>query len=321
MLDAVRNHLAAVSPTLGWGLAGVGLLLTFGALAATLLPLLKPERDHSNLRARVWSWWVMAALLAGAILAGWQATTLLFVVVSFIALREYLSLAPMRPEDRPIMLLAYLAIPASYAFVAVNIYMFYLVFIPVWMFLVLPFAMALRGETGGFLGRVATFHWGLVTCVFNLGFAALLMRTPDAEAPAGAAGLVFFLIVFTEFNDVAQYVFGKLFGRRRVTPRVSPNKTWGGLLGGWISTAALIWFAGPLFTPLNGVGLAVAAVVLPLAGFAGDVTMSAVKRDLGVKDTSQLIPGHGGLLDRVDSLTFTAPVFFHLLAFFSLKAF
>jgi len=129
------------------------------------------------------------------------------------------------------------------------------------------------------------------------------------------------LIVATEFNDVLQYVWGKLLGRRKILPKVSPNKTWEGFLGGWASTAALIWFVGPLFAPLEGVSLAVMAAVLPVAGFAGDVTMSAVKRDLGVKDTSQLIPGHGGLLDRIDSLTFTAPVYFHLLAFFAFVRF
>ena len=125
----------------------------------------------------------------------------------------------------------------------------------------------------------------------------------------------------TEANDVAQYICGKSFGRRKIMPTVSPNKTWGGFLGGWAITALLIWFLGPVFTPLRGLGLAVTALALPLAGFAGDVTISAIKRDIGVKDTSRLIPGHGGLLDRADSLTFTAPVYFHLLAFFALERF
>jgi phosphatidate cytidylyltransferase len=133
--------------------------------------------------------------------------------------------------------------------------------------------------------------------------------------------MVFFLLVATEANDVLQYCWGKLFGRRKIMPTVSPNKTWEGFLGGWISTSALIWFAGPIFLPLSGLGLAVLAISLPLAGFAGDVTMSAIKRDIGVKDTSQLIPGHGGLLDRADSLTFTAPLYFHLVAYFGLARF
>jgi phosphatidate cytidylyltransferase len=161
-----------------------------------------------------------------------------------------------------------------------------------------------------------------MTCVYNLGFAAFLMRTPAREAgPAGPAGLVFLLLVATEANDVAQYVWGKLAGRRRIMPRVSPNKTWEGFLGGWATCAALIWFAGPLFAPLHGWPLAILAASLPVAGFAGDVTMSAVKRDIGVKDTSALIPGHGGLLDRADSLIFTAPLYFHVVAYFGLERF
>jgi phosphatidate cytidylyltransferase len=117
---------------------------------------------------------------------------------------------------------------------------------------------------------------------------------------------------------VAQYVWGKLFGRHKILPTVSPNKTWEGFLGGWATTGALIWFIGPIFAPLAGLQLAIMAILLPLAGFAGDVTMSAVKRDIGVKDTSHLIPGHGGLLDRIDSLTFTTPLYFHLMTFFAL---
>jgi phosphatidate cytidylyltransferase len=148
------------------------------------------------------------------------------------------------------------------------------------------------------------------------------MRTPETEPlPAGPAGMVFLLLMATEANDVAQYVWGKSFGRRKIMPKVSPNKTWEGFLGGWATTAALIWFLGPMFIPVSGVGLAVIALTLPIAGFAGDVTMSAIKRDIGVKDTSALIPGHGGILDRADSLTFTAPLFFHLTAYFGLARF
>lgn len=313
--------LKAPAPLL-WGLGGVFAALALGTLAGWLLPALRPAKDYSNLKARVASWWVMAVLIAGALLTGWQAVTALFAVISFIGLREFLSLAPTRREDRPVLLAAYLAVPVSYAIIAADQYVLFLVFVPVWMFLLLPFLMAVAGQTRGYLSTAASLQWGLITCVYNLGYAAFLMRTPPAEAPqAGPAGLVFFLLVATEANDVLQYVTGKLFGRRRIMPSVSPNKTWEGFLGGWILTAALIWFVGPLFTPLHGLGLALLAFGLPLAGFAGDVTMSAIKRDLGVKDTSHLIPGHGGLLDRADSLTFTAPVYFHALAFFALDRF
>jgi phosphatidate cytidylyltransferase len=187
------------------------------------------------------------------------------------------------------------------------------------VFLVAAFLMAIGGETRGYLQRAASFHWGQIACVYSIGFAVFLMRTPAGEpTPAGPAGLVFLLLVATEANDVAQYCWGKLFGRHKILPTVSPNKTWEGFLGGWATTAALIWFVGPIFAPLSGWQLGVMAAALPLAGFAGDVTMSAVKRDIGVKDTSHLIPGHGGILDRIDSLVFTTPLYFHLLTFFVL---
>ncbi len=320
-LDQITRFLDLQHPHLLWGLGGVFGLVVLGAVVAGVLTVVNPRKDYTELRQRIFSWVIMIALLSAALLLGWQATTALFAVVSFIALREFLSLAPTRREDRLIVLAAYLAIPLNYAFIAADIYGVYLVLIPVYAFLITPWLMAVIGQTRGFLASASMFHWGLMTCIYNIGYVAFLMRTPPYEAPAGGAGLVFFLLVATEFNDVAQYVWGKLLGRHKIIPRVSPNKTWEGFIGGWITTAALIWFAGPLFTPLEGLGLAVVAVVLPAAGFAGDVTMSAIKRDIGVKDTSHLIPGHGGILDRIDSLTFTAPIYFHLLAFFALEKF
>ena len=286
------------------------------------MPLIRPAGDFTNLRVRVNSWWVMVIFLAGALLLGWQATTVLFGFIAFMGLRELLSLAPVRQEDRLVIGFAYLAIPAAYLLVFINWYGLYLVFIPVWVFLVLPFLMACIGQTRGYLTSLAVFNWGLVTCVYNIGFIPLLMRVPRWDAPqAGASGLVFMLLLATVANDVFQFVCGKLLGRHKIMPKVSPNKTWEGFIGGWILTGALIVLVAPLYTPLKGIGLWTVAFALPLAGFAGDVTFSAIKRDLGVKDTSGYIPGHGGVLDRIDSLTFTAPLYFHLLAFFSLQTY
>jgi len=305
-----------------WGLGGVLAILTLGALAGAVLPRLRPGRDYTGLRLRVNSWWVMAALLVGALLAGFHAMTALFAVVSFIALREFLSLAPVSRQDRPLILLAYLTIPASYGLVLAGLYPVYLVFVPVYVFMAVPFLMACIGRTQDYLPRASIFHFGVTTCVYTLGYIPLLMRVPAEDTPqAGAAGLVFLLLFATEANDVLQYVTGKLFGRRRIMPTVSPNKTWEGFLGGWILTAGLIVLIAPWFTPLSGLGLWVVAIALPVTGFAGDVTMSAVKRDIGVKDTSHLIPGHGGVLDRADSLVFTAPLYFHLLAYFALDTY
>lgn len=321
-MDAIIAFFAGQSPAVLWGLGVVLGVLTLAVAVTALLPVLKPAGDFTNLRQRISSWWVMIALLAGALLLGWQAVTALFLAISFIALREFLSLAPVRREDRLIVLAAFVAMLINYLFIVIDDYGLYRVFIPTYVFLIIPFLMACIGQTRAFLATTATFHWAIVTCVYNLGYIAFLMRTPASEAlPAGAAGLVFFLLVATEANDVAQYIWGKLFGRRKIVPKVSPNKTWEGFIGGWLTTGLLIWFVGPVFTPLSGIGLGVLAIFLPVAGFAGDVTMSAIKRDIGVKDTSALIPGHGGLLDRADSLTFTAPLYFHILAYFALGHF
>jgi phosphatidate cytidylyltransferase len=308
----------SLHPHVALGLAGVLAVLTLASLLVLVLPRLKPGFDATELRLRVWSWWGMVALTGAALALGWAAVTVLFALVAFTALREFLSLAPLRREDRLIVLFAYLTVPLAFGLIALDQYGIYLVSIPVWFFLTVPFLMALMGQTRAYLATVATLTWAVIVCVYTLGTIPLLMRLPDAEAPAGAAGLVFLLLFVTEANDVLQYICGKAFGRHKIVPKVSPNKTWEGFLGGWILTGGLFWFLAPVFTGLDRIEALVLALVLPVAGFAGDVTMSAVKRDLGVKDTSRLIPGHGGVLDRIDSLTFTAPLYFHLMAYYAL---
>jgi phosphatidate cytidylyltransferase len=317
----MADFLLAQPLPLLYGGAGVLALLVLGSLAALALPALQPGK-WADLGPRMRSWWIIALLFGGALLAGWQAFTLLMALVSYLALKEFLTLAPTRREDRLIVLLAYAAIALNYGAVWIDKYGFYLVIAPVYIFLATAFLMAWIGRTDGFLSTAGVVHWGVIVCVYNLGYVTLLMRfQPDEAAqagPSGPAGLVFFLLAVTQLNDVAQYVWGKALGRTKITPKVSPNKTWEGALGGWITTAAVFIWLAPFFTPLAFWPTVFVGVTLPVLGFAGDITMSAVKRDLGVKDTSRLIPGHGGALDRLDSLTFTAPWYFHWLAFFAL---
>jgi phosphatidate cytidylyltransferase len=157
----------------------------------------------------------------------------------------------------------------------------------------------------------------LMATVFSLSHLAFLLALPEGGNPAGGgAGLVLFLVFLTEFNDVAQYVWGKLFGRHKIVPKVSPNKTWEGFLGGVATSAVCAWLLAPLLTPLSLEHSLAVGFIIPLAGFVGDVVVSAVKRDIGVKDSGSLLPGHGGILDRIDSLTYTAPLFFHFIRYF-----
>lgn len=302
------------------GLAWVYGIVVLGTVIAQILSLFKGGDSVKNLQQRMYSWWIMVTIFVLALLFGWQGVTLTFAAVSFLGLREFLSLVPRRLEDRYVIPFTYLTIPVAYGLVAAHKYGIYLVSIPVWFFLCTPFLTALSGQTRGYLATVATFNWGAMVCVHNVGYMAFLMRVPDSPSlPGGPAGLVFFILFVTESNDVLQYCFGKLFGRRKIIPKVSPNKTWAGFLGGWAGTATLIAWLGPSFVPLPPWPLRLLALCLPVIGFAGDASMAAIKRDMGVKDTSALIPGHGGVLDRINSLAFTCPAFFHVLVYYGLQ--
>jgi phosphatidate cytidylyltransferase len=191
----------------------------------------------------------------------------------------------------------------------------FIIFIPVYMFLFLPIEMVIAGETKGFLRAAGTVHWGLMSTVFSLSHAAYLFMLPVSGSRSAGAGLVLYLIALTEFNDVFQYLWGKSLGKRRIVPSVSPNKTWAGFVGGVATTTVVAALVAPFLTPMGHWGGAVSGAIIGVAGFFGDLAMSSLKRDLNVKDTGEYIPGHGGVLDRIDSLTYTAPLFFHFIRY------
>jgi phosphatidate cytidylyltransferase len=288
--------------------------------AATLIVVILGRRGegrrYDELAARVRSWWIMIGIFSIALLLGRIGMLIFLGLVSFLAFKEYLSLIPTRRADRVVLLFAYLAIPAQFYWVGIDWYGMFVIFIPVYMFLLLPLPMLLVGETHGFLKAIGTLNWGLMTAVFSLSHAAYLMTLPANGNSTGGAGLLVFLILLTEANDVAQFVWGKLLGRHKIIPRVSPNKTWEGFIGGLATTTILSILLGPVLTPMDPMMAALVGLLIGGAGFVGDVTISAVKRDLGVKDSGALIPGHGGVLDRLDSLTYTAPLFFHFVRYF-----
>jgi len=300
-----------------YGLAGIyGLLI-----AASVIVFTMRARDgggrHQELADRTKSWWWMIGAFTVCVVLNQTVAVIFLGFISYLALKEYLSLIPTRRIDRSVLLYAYLAIPIQYYWAAIDWYGMFIVFVPVWMFLFFPIVMALRGETEGFLRAVGTLSWGLMMTVFTLSHMAMPLVAGDGENPvAGGLGLLLFLVVLTQLNDVAQYVWGRLFGRHKVTPTVSPNKTWEGLIGGVATTVLLAAAIGPFLTPMDWLWSAAAGGVIGVAGFFGDITISAMKRDLGVKDTGGLIPGHGGILDRVDSLTIAAPAFFHFFHYF-----
>lgn len=290
----------------------IGGLLAFASLMSIALVRAKPERDYTELRLRIKTWWLIVAVFAVAVLFNRTVSVVVLGFVSFLAFKEYLSLVPTRRADHRVLFWAYLAIPIQFYWVWMGWYGMFIIFIPVFVFLVLPMRMILIGETQGFLRAIGTLHWGLMITVFGLSHAAFMLVLPATVNPAGGAmGLLIYLVFLTEMNDVAQYLWGKSFGKRKISPKVSPNKTVAGFLGGVLTTTALAVVLAPFLTPLARYEALSAGVLIGLGGFVGDVTISALKRDIGVKDSGSLLPGHGGILDRLDSLTYTAPLFFH----------
>jgi len=302
-----------LTPQVAGVLAVLFFILIMASIAVQLLVARNPATDYTEVHLRVRTWWVMIAVVAVAICISRTATIVLMALISFLALKEFLSLIPTRRADRRVLLWLYLAIPVQYFLIAADWFDLFIIWVPVYVFLGIPLIMVLVGETKGYLAAAGRLLWGAMTTVFALGHAAYLLMLPAGHA--GSAGLLLYLILLTELNDVAQFIWGKTIGRRKALPSVSPGKTVGGLLGGVATTTVAAVLLAPALTPLSTYVATIAGVIIGFFGFFGDVTISAIKRDLGVKDFGTSLPGHGGILDRVDSLTYTAPLFFHFVYF------
>jgi phosphatidate cytidylyltransferase len=288
-------------------------LLVVASTLRLLIQKRNPTKDYTELKQRIQSWWIMVAILFSVLIFQKLATVLFFGFLSFLALKEFLSIVPMRQSDRKVVFWAYLAIPIQYYWVWQGWYGMFVIFIPVYMFLFLPFRMVLIGETKGFIKAAGVIHWASMIAIFCLSHIAYLIVLPVKNRDAGSIGVVLFLLFMTQFNDVCQYVWGKSLGKHKIIPKVSPNKTWEGFLGAFATLIICGGFVAPLLTPLSFQQGLVAGGLISGAGFVGDVVISAVKRDLKIKNSGSLIPGHGGILDRMDSLIFTSPLFFHFL--------
>ncbi|BCM93701.1 phosphatidate cytidylyltransferase [Abditibacteriota bacterium] len=294
----------------------VGVLVTATVVSTILKARFGPTPVIVNLRQRTWTWWGMSIVFALAAMLGTAGATILFGLISFGALREFITLTPTRRADhRALFWVFFVLTPLHYVFVGIGDYGMFSILIPVYAFLFLPARMVFSGDTKCFLERAAKMQWGLMICVYCLSHAVaiLMLNIPGFEG-RNMALLLWFVIV-TQLNDVLQYTWGKLLGRHKIAPLVSPNKTWEGFLGGTVCATAIgaaLWWATPYLWWQAGI----MSLGVTLLGFVGGLTMSAIKRDRGVKDFGQVLQGHGGFLDRVDSLCFAAPIFFHATRFF-----
>jgi phosphatidate cytidylyltransferase len=312
-------HLTFDKQTL-WLVGGVLTILVVSSVTGWILARrVKSEAGKAtvrNLNARTRAWWIMVAIFCVAMATGGLGSVILFALTSFLALREFITLTPTRPGDhRSLFWIFFVVLPIQYYLIAIKWYGLFSIFIPVYAFLLIPIRSALAGDCEHFLERNATIQWGLMICVYCVSHvpALLSLQIPGYEGQNGK--LMFYFVLVAQISDVLQYVWGKFFGRHKIAPRVSPNKTWEGFVGGGACATLIgagLWWATP-FTPLQSAGMSLA---ITLMGFGGGLVMSAIKRDRGVKDYGNLIGGHGGVMDRIDSLCFAAPVFFHLTRYF-----
>ncbi len=288
-------------------------LLVFATLLFFIIGKINPHAKLDEVKSRTRSWWVMASVFIGATIFNSNISYIAIAFLSFVAFREIYSLLGFRESDRRAIFWAYISIPIQYYLAYINWYGAFIIFIPVVMFLFLPLRLVLKGDTVGITKSMGSLQWILMLTVFGISHMAYLLSLPDLNGfSAGGRGLLLFLVFLTEINDVMQFTWGKLLGKHKIIPKVSPNKTWEGFLGGIICTTIIGYFLAFL-TPLSTYQVLFVSFMIAFVGFAGDVVMSSVKRDIGVKDMGSTIPGHGGILDRIDSLAYTAPVFFHLV--------
>jgi len=323
--------IAAPEPALYWAILALGTGLAAGSVARVIALRNAEEVTRRQRLASLRSWWMLAILLSAAVLAGRIGICLLLCAASCIAWFEITRMTAPRSADR-------LAIRAGYGLIIVNYLLILLgwvslfsIFLPVGGLIALAVLLLIRDEPQGYIRSAGILLWGMLFLGYGISHAALLTVVPTFSAgPLGPAGWFLFLVILTETDDIFQAIVGRLFGghkRHRISPTISPNKTWEGFFGGMLVIVVLAPVIAPWLTTLDQsagpfpmsealrpyAAPVLAALLISVAGFFGDINMSAIKRDSGVKDSGKLLPGIGGMIDRVDSLTMTAPVYFYFV--------
>ncbi|VAV98186.1 Phosphatidate cytidylyltransferase [hydrothermal vent metagenome] len=297
-------------------MVGVLIILTVASAIGSLLSARPRDRASraviENLNARINAWWVMAILLGLAFWMGRSGVIILFGICSFASLREFVTLTNARRADHWMLVAVFfIVLPMQYILIWTDWYGFFTIFIPVYVFLGLPILSVIRGESENFLIRVAEVQWAAMVTIYCISYVPALLSLQIPGYEGQNVLLIAFLIIVVQASDVLQYIWGKLTGKTKIAPRLSPSKTVEGFVGGVLSATVLgagLWW----ITPFTFWQAGIMAMIIALMGFFGGLVMSAIKRDRGVKDWGDVIAGHGGFIDRLDSVIFAAPIFFHL---------
>jgi phosphatidate cytidylyltransferase len=307
-------HLTKINQTLLVSMIVVLAALLAATLVAQARFLRHPERPYASLRLRLRTWWALVILLTLVLVTNHALAVTILAVISFLAFKEFFSLVPTRRADYKVLFWAYLAIPLQYWWAYQEWYGMFIIFIPVYFFLLLPMRMVMIGETRGFLRASGLLHWGLMTTVFCLShLAGLLMLPHDSASRYNGFTLLFYLLMLTFASESVQQFVDTRVGRRIINPRISETRTVEGLLAAMLIAGVVGYFAAPYYTPIDGVLQYFVGACIAFGGHIGESIVSAIRRDLRLKEFGQLLPGQGGVLERLDALMFTAPWFFHVV--------
>lgn len=290
------------------------IILVAATLGYWLLNRLRPAHNLPKIGSRLQFAWIMTGVFALAVVFSRNYLLLFIAFISFLAFKEFLSVTPTRRADRRVLFFAYLAIPIQFYFIWQGWFAAFVAFLPLYLFLFLVLLMVVVGESQGFLKAYSTLNWGMLMTIYSLGYLAYLLALPLPVNPvAGGAGLFLFLIILTQLSDVAQFVFGRIFNRPWLRLKVSTTRTWASLAGSTGTSALLGWLTAPLLTPFTPAQAVGVGAIIAITSFVGYVTLAAIKQELHLKDRGTMTPGHGGMLNRIDSIIFTAPLYFYLI--------
>ena len=306
------------SPTLLWSLAALLTALLLGSIARFIgLRNAEPAKRKQRL-ASLRTWWILTLIVGCGLLAGRVGAVVLLLIAGLMAFREYTGVLGVRKTERQAVLAGGVVAVISYLFILFDQAAAFVVFLPLAGIGVISLVQLLQGRAQGYILTTGGIYWGMMVVFYGMAHAAYLFIHPSfTGGPAGPAGWFLYLVILTKANDIFQAITGRAMGshkKHRITPTVSPNKTWEGFFGGMVVTLGLAVLLAPWLTSMSDVkGALLAGLVIAVAGFFGDINMSAIKRDGGVKDGSNILPGMGGIIDRIDSLCFTAPAFLYLM--------
>jgi phosphatidate cytidylyltransferase len=295
-----------------------GMVAALLAAAGVVLAILRwgLHRDVGQAAKAYAGWLGVIPVFLAALFLGREATIALFTLVAVFAFKEFARGTGLY-EDWGLTGVAYLGILAVGMLSltpdpSLGGFGWYGMFMATPVYVVATFFMIpiLRNRYRGQIQAVSLAAMGFIYIGWMFGHLAFLANSPHAYA------YLLYLLLAVELNDVAAFMFGKSLGRHKLRSNISSDKTWEGALEALAVSMVLPWLLRSTLPHFGTLQLVLTGLIVGVAGQLGDLSMSVIKRDLNVKDLGALIPGHGGILDRIDSLIYSAPLFFHMVHYF-----